>query len=94
MAVGRPRWIEDLIDVWNRLLALFLAALRIEDRERGTSARDRRDRYPLAGAVPRARRINELNARIVRIGRGARQLANDLSVRRIGDIEIDRKEAA
>ena len=61
-------------------LALLVAARASKIASAGAAAVDRGDRDPLARRVPRAGRINELQAREVRIGRRARQLAQHLPV--------------
>ena len=92
MAVRRPRGIEDFVEIRNRNLLLFSAALGIEYREGRMAAGHRANRDAPAGGVPGPGRVNELNARVVGIGRGAGDLANDFAGCRIGKEQIDRQE--
>ena len=55
VAVGRPRRIEDLVDLRKRVLAFLVARSRVEDGERRAAVGDRGDGDALAGRVPPAR---------------------------------------
>ena len=80
MVVGRPRRVEDLVEPCNRDLALLGAVFRVEDRQRGVAAGDGRNRNAVCCRRPGAGRVDELNARVVRIGRVARELADVVPV--------------
>src|SRR5204863_9901680 len=86
--VGRPRRIEYLVEIRQLDFLLLVAVRGGEDGERGTAAGDGGNGNPLAGRVPRARRVDELQARKMRIGRGAGQLVDDSAVQRVGDEQV------
>ena len=91
-SVRRPGGIENLVQRWEWNLPLLVAAGGVVDGQRGTALGDRRDGDPLAGGVPPAGGMDELDARRVRIARRAGQLVPDPAGRRIGHEQVDRQK--
>src|SRR5919198_870933 len=89
-----PGGVEDLIERLEANLAILVPGLGVEDRKRRTPASNRGNRQAAARVIPAAGGLDELDAGKMRIGGGARQFADDLARRRVGNVQIRRQEAA
>src|SRR5262249_13428296 len=94
VTIRRPGWIEDLVDIRHLDVAFAPAARRVKDCQCRSARDDRSDGDPLAVVIPRASRVDELQAGVMWIAGGARQLPDNLAVRGIGYEQVDRKQAA
>src|SRR5206468_12456429 len=89
--VGRPRWIEDLAERRKLDLLDQVAVIALHDAERRPAGDDGTEREAAVGA-PRACRVDELHALEVRIAGRGHELADRMSVLRVGEIHVDREQ--
>jgi len=89
-AVRRPGRREDLIEIGERPLPQHAAARHVEDGDHRMPALQRRQREPAAARIPRAGRLEELQAVEMRIRGGADQLPDHRAGRRVGEVDVDR----
>ena len=94
MTIGCPRRIQDLIDALDRDLAIAFSGPHVENRKRCAPATNRAQRDMRARSVPGRGRVDELNAREVRIGGRARQPAHDSSRLGISDVQVGGEQTA
>ena len=91
-AVGRPGGVEDLPDLGQPDLALYPVVLHVEHREQRLTLAHGAEGEALARGVPRAGRVDELEALVMRVERRLDDPPQHLARARLGEVEVDREE--
>ena len=91
-AVGRPGGVEDLPDLGEPDLARDPVVPHVEHGQHRLPLAHGAEGEPVAGGVPRTRRVDELEALVVRVERGLDDPALHLAGAPLGEVEVDREE--
>ena len=88
IAVGRPARVVDFAKCVERDLHSLVGVRHVDEYQRGVAAAQRGDREPIARRIPRARRMDVLQAVVMRVGPHAHDLLDDRAGLGVGHEQI------